>query len=100
MRCSAPGAGTRENRSNYPRTMVAESMDGSRRYHISNLQQTELDGYLNNIDDPEREAEWRKVDESIRPMLQRLNEIGDKLAQDRHSRLHKLCRCFDWRKRK
>jgi hypothetical protein len=55
-----------------------------------NLQHTEIDGYLNNIDDPEREAEWRASDESIRPLIQRLNEIGDKLARDRHSRLHKL----------
>ena len=59
-----------------------------------NLQHTEIDGYLNNIDDPDGEAEWRRNDESVRQMIERLNEIDNKLAKDKNSRLYKLLQVF------
>ncbi len=59
-----------------------------------NIRQTEIDGYLDNIDDPERETEWRRTDEGVRPLIRRLKDIDDKLAADENSRLHHLSQVF------
>lgn len=58
------------------------------------LQHTEIDGYLNNIDDVAREARWRATDETILPLIRRQKEIEDQLAKDQHSRFCQLLQIF------
>ncbi|HMG91017.1 MAG TPA: ATP-binding protein [Chryseolinea sp.] len=59
-----------------------------------NLQQTEIDGYLSDIDDAEGELNWRTNDESVRPLIGRLFEIQDILSKDKHSKLFWLTKVF------
>ena len=60
----------------------------------ANLQLTEIDGYLNNIDNRHEEHNWRIADESAQPQSRRLKEIENKLRDDQYSRLYQLSQIF------
>lgn len=58
------------------------------------LPHTEIDGYLNNIDNIAQETHWRATDVSILPVIRRQKEIEDALAADQHSRFYQLLQIF------
>lgn len=59
-----------------------------------NVQQTEIDGYLSDIDDADRELEWRTNDEAIHSLIIKLSEIEERLSEDKHSKLFWLKKVF------